>query len=578
MPLSEYFDQLEREFSKKRKAVEARLGTSGLDGKLVPCPDGQVYHASLAEKLLSLLLAKLANFVPEGGIWLNTQRPEWNDANNALVGKGLSVVTLGYLRRFLVFCHGLFADAAGQVVPVSREITGFFAQVAEILTRFSPLLASAFSDAQRKEMMDALGQAGSDFRWGFYRQGLSGEVVALPAAQIDRFLALAQSFVDASLRANRRPDGLYHAYNTLTIRPEGVAIHTMYEMLEGQVAILSSGLLSAREALVLLDGLRNGPLYRADQHSYILYPDRELPGFLHKNCLAAAQVEGLGLARALHIAGDKRLLYADVDGAYHFAGNMRNIKDIDRTLAELEAEPAYTALVQAEAGQIRALFEGHFNHQQFTGRSGTFFAYEGLGSIYWHMVSKLLLAVQEAAFNARREPDGEALSRALREKYRDIRQGLGFNKSPQVYGAFPTDPYSHTPKGQGAKQPGMTGQVKEEILTRHAEVGLRVQDGTLVFDPFLLDPAELLAEADVFTWIDMNGETQILELPAGSLAYTFCQVPVIVQRGREASIEVQRADGGVEKVAGLGLDLATSRHILARDGWVQQVRVYLDLG
>ena len=45
-------------------------------------------RSRLAEKLLTLLLAKLVNFVPEGGIWMNTQRPEWNDANNALVGKG----------------------------------------------------------------------------------------------------------------------------------------------------------------------------------------------------------------------------------------------------------------------------------------------------------------------------------------------------------------------------------------------------------------------------------------------------------------------------------------------------------
>ncbi|MCC5021732.1 MAG: hypothetical protein J6386_02535 [Candidatus Synoicihabitans palmerolidicus] len=32
---------------------------------------------------------------------MNTQRPEWNDANNALVGYGVSVVTLAYLRRLL---------------------------------------------------------------------------------------------------------------------------------------------------------------------------------------------------------------------------------------------------------------------------------------------------------------------------------------------------------------------------------------------------------------------------------------------------------------------------------------------
>ena len=60
--------------------------------------------STLTEKLLTLLLAKLVNFVPGGGIWMNTQRPEWNDANNALVGKGLSIVTLSYLRRL----HRLF--------------------------------------------------------------------------------------------------------------------------------------------------------------------------------------------------------------------------------------------------------------------------------------------------------------------------------------------------------------------------------------------------------------------------------------------------------------------------------------
>jgi hypothetical protein len=35
----------------------------------------------------------MSNFIPEGGIWMNTQRPEWNDANNALVGNGVSMVT-----------------------------------------------------------------------------------------------------------------------------------------------------------------------------------------------------------------------------------------------------------------------------------------------------------------------------------------------------------------------------------------------------------------------------------------------------------------------------------------------------
>ncbi len=68
--------------------VETRVKTSGTDGRLLLSSSGQVFHVNLLEKLLTLLLAKLANFVPEGGIWMNTQRPEWNDANNALSRQG----------------------------------------------------------------------------------------------------------------------------------------------------------------------------------------------------------------------------------------------------------------------------------------------------------------------------------------------------------------------------------------------------------------------------------------------------------------------------------------------------------
>ncbi len=45
---------------------------------------------------------------------MNTRRPEWNDANNALVGYGLSMVTLCYLRRFLVSAGGSAGKRQGQ--------------------------------------------------------------------------------------------------------------------------------------------------------------------------------------------------------------------------------------------------------------------------------------------------------------------------------------------------------------------------------------------------------------------------------------------------------------------------------
>ena len=53
--------------------------------------------------MLATVLAKMSNFIPEGGIWMNTQRPEWNDANNALVGNGVSMVTLILPKTVLKF-------------------------------------------------------------------------------------------------------------------------------------------------------------------------------------------------------------------------------------------------------------------------------------------------------------------------------------------------------------------------------------------------------------------------------------------------------------------------------------------
>ena len=77
-------------------------------------------------------------------------------------------------------------------------------------------------------------------------------------------------------------DGLYHAYNLMKVDGDGIVIRRLYEMLEGQVAVLSSGALSAQDSVALLDALRNSRLYRADQNSYVLYPDRKLPGFLRE--------------------------------------------------------------------------------------------------------------------------------------------------------------------------------------------------------------------------------------------------------------------------------------------------------
>ncbi len=171
-------------------------------------------------------------------------------------------------------------------------------------------------------------------------------------------------------------------------------------------------------------------------------------------------------------------------------------------------------------------------------------------------------------------PRWEQLSAA----YYDIRAGIGFNKSPALYGAFPTDPYSHTPKGQGAKQPGMTGQVKEEILARFGELGVQVEEGVLAFDPVLLREQEFLAEAAEFAYVDVFGTAGVLPLPAGALAFTFCQTPVVLMRASQSAIEIFYADGRSERIAGLRLDQTTSRRIFQRDGSIQHLVVRAPAG
>jgi hypothetical protein len=201
------------------------------------------------------------------------------------------------------------------------------------------------------------------------------------------------------------------------------------------------------------------------------------------------------------------------------------------------------------------------------------FAFEGLGSIYWHMIAKLLLAAEECHRAALNGGAGREVIDGLREAYYDIRRGLGFTKTPEVYGAFPTDPYSHTPRHLGAQQPGMTGQVKEEILTRRAELGVRVDRGELVFEPTLLRRSEFSSASFAFSYLDLSGQSQTWELPVNSLAFTCCQVLVCYELADTFSITVGTRDGQSRRLAGQRLGAADSRAIFARRGEIVRLRV-----
>jgi hypothetical protein len=347
-------------------------------------------------------------------------------------------------------------------------------------------------------------------------------------------------------------------------------------MLEGQVAVLSSGALSARESAALLDALRASSLYRADQNSYILYPDRRPPRFLEKNNIPADALRDSKLLAELLKAGDRRIVVRDVQGGGHFNAAFRNGEALRQALTELKAGE-YRGLVEKEETHLLGLYEKVFDHQSFTGRSGTFYKYEGLGCIYWHMVSKLLVAVQEVL--ARAVEDGEEMDTLdrLKRHYGDIREGIGVHKSPELYGAIPTDPYSHTPGFTGAQQPGMTGQVKEDLITRVGELGVDVREGRLRFVPRMMTSVEFMDAPRTFRYYDVEGRACAVPTTADSLAFTVCQVPVIVHRAGPSRIELAMADGATITVQGLALDAATSAGLFERTGAVRRLDAYFAL-
>lgn len=554
------FDQAAHDAARERAA---RIGGDGL---LVYDGAGELVRSTLAEKLLLLLCAKLVNLVPLGGLWMNTQRPEWNDANNALVGRGLSVVTVAYLRRYLVYLTPLLT-AAGRDVEVSAELAALVGRLSGLLRDVLPALGGDAWAERCRTVIEDLGRAGADYRRQVY-QGPTGERTKLTADQVRELLTVAREHCEATLQANRRADGLFHGYNTMTLSDDEVIVGRLPLMLEGQVAVLASGFLDASAARAMLSALRESPLYRADQHSYQLYPDVETRPFLERNKLPAA-ADDLELLPALAGRGDRTVVVRDSLGTWHFAAPLHNAKDLSQRLDELQRDDDLAALVERDRDAVMAMFEQVFEHGSFIGRSGSFFAFEGLGSIYWHMVSKLLLGIQRAALAA------DPVDPFLLAAYEDVRRGLGYCKDPGTYGAFPTDPYSHTPAGHGARQPGMTGQVKEEVIARFAEVGVRCQDGRIATDARLVRPTEWLTEPATFAYVDVHHQPRSLELDAGSFAFTWCQVPVVVYAAGDPGWRVRWADGRSTQEAGAELPRAVSEQVFARAGTVESLTAHL---
>jgi hypothetical protein len=560
----------------QNKAIDNKVAQLGSDGKLILDKDDNVYHVNLIEKILVLLLAKICNLIPGGGIWLNTQRPEWNDANNALVGYGTSMVTVYYMKRFLCFFNSVLKEENPENIDISIEVLTWFNSVNKIISESQSISRNPEKNNQSQmEYISKLGNVFSEYRTVIYDKGFSGKQ-ELAIEVIHDFINKIMDELDNTIELNKDSNGLYHAYNTISLNKKGesVDINHLSLMLEGQVAALSSGSLNIDDSIKLLESLFKSDLYREDMNSFILYPKKDVTPFLNKNIIPSKNISKSKLLTAMLQKDDNSFIEQDAEGVVRFRPEFTNSFDLQAKLIKLRNSDNYESLVNEESNLILQIYEDVFDHRNYTGRSGTMFSYEGIGSIYWHMVSKLLLAVQEIYFTAVHLDEPEEKVKKIGHLYYDIREGLSAGKSSEEYGAFPFDPYSHTPAHSGAQQPGMTGLVKEEILTRFGELGCFVRNRKIHFDTGLLRQSEFLDEPKLFSFYNINLEKEELEINKNQLAYTYCQVPIIYTlTDGDPKIEIIINDCTKTQYYSNKIDSHLSNSIFRRSGKVAQINV-----
>jgi hypothetical protein len=177
------------------------------------------------------------------------------------------------------------------------------------------------------------------------------------------------------------------------------------------------------------------------------------------------------------------------------------------------------------------------------------------------MVSKLLLAIGENIKSVTEQSADKAIMESLKKHCFEVKAGIGAHKSPAVYGSFPFDPYSHTPTMAGVQQPGMTGQVKEDIISRFYELGVQVENGCIYINPTILSCDEFIHQTEGNPYI----------------SFTYCSIPFEYQLNGKTGIEIKYGNGKSAYIEGYTLNEIHSKAIFNRDKNIQKVIAYLKI-
>ncbi|PJR06226.1 hypothetical protein CEJ86_33775, partial [Sinorhizobium meliloti] len=117
----------------------------------------------------------------------------------------------------------------------------------------------------------------------------------------------------------------------------------------------------------------------------------------------------------------------------------------------------------------------------------------------------------------------------------------------------------------------MTGQVKEDFISRILELGVHVKNGQIVFSTSLFNDQEMLNHEEKFVYYDIANEKKQIEMHAGQLGFTYCKVPVIYTSAEKSQIEITFKNGETKVIPNNTIDRETSASIFNRNGKVERI-------
>jgi hypothetical protein len=116
----------------------------------------------------------------------------------------------------------------------------------------------------------------------------------------------------------------------------------------------------------------------------------------------------------------------------------------------------------------------------------------------------------------------------------------------------------------------MTGQVKEGVLARFGELGVRLHRGEIRFDPILIDHAEWLEQDQPMR---VHGGESSIQVPQGCVGFTLISVPVILTRANSSQIMLTLSHGERVEIEGNTLPAQWCSELFAKSGRIDLIEV-----